>query len=121
MSEEHWETTDVVILYNELGILYGAQGKLYEAEQLVLKVLRLARLVWGKEQPEMASCYQNLAPLYTLWEKYEEAEELLKKIILEKEMLGKNHKRTIETMDGLKYVRTKLKEKSKNKELVQKR
>lgn len=57
MSEEHWETTDVVILYNELGILYGAQGKLYEAEQLVLKALRLAGLVWGK---------------------YEEAEELLK-------------------------------------------
>ena len=70
-----------------------------------------AKEVLGKKHPNNAVSNVNLAYLYVEQGRYAETQKLYEKaLLIQQEMLGKNHKRTIETLDGLKYVRYKLKE-----------
>ena len=60
-------------IYHNLGRLYLEQGKYQEAEELLIKSLRIKERVLGEVHPDTALICRNLAVLYERREKYEPA------------------------------------------------
>ena len=78
-----WRQTTLIQAqsYNNLAILYYAQGKYNEAETLYKKALKIREEVLGVNHPDTAFSYSNLAKLYHAQGKYEEAETLYQKAL----------------------------------------
>jgi tetratricopeptide (TPR) repeat protein len=86
------ETTTVALLYNRTGFHLEKFGQYSLVEPLYREVRRIYEQIHGKEHPDTATSYNNLAGLYQLQGKYDEAEPLFKEALkIDEAVLGKNH------------------------------
>ena len=81
--------------YNEIGLVYHAQGDYPKALEYYFKALEIYEKVLGKDHPNTASSYNNIGSLYYQQGNYPKALEYLNKAleIFEKK-LGPNHPNT---------------------------
>jgi tetratricopeptide (TPR) repeat protein len=61
LGDEH---PDVATSFNNLAVLYYAQGRYSEAEPLYQQALALRQNLLGDEHPDVATSFNNLALLY---------------------------------------------------------
>lgn len=98
-------TSHVVTDLNSLAKLYQALAleNFNKAESLYLKTLELCKSLSGKEQDSaLASCLMNIASLYSLQNRYSEAEDCYKQSLdLWKLLVGEKHYTVAALMNNL--------------------
>ncbi len=78
--------------FNDLALLYQAQGKYAEAEPLYKRSLAISEKALGPDHPEVATSLNNQALLYQAQGKYAEAEPLYKRALaIWEKALGPGH------------------------------
>ncbi len=91
-GEKHLDTS---ICYNNLALVYAAQGEYEKAEELYIKSMLINKKILSKKDPATVSVYNNLAALYADQGKYGKAEELyIKSLRISEKMLGEVHPQT---------------------------
>ena len=81
--------------YNNIGLLYNAQGDYPKALEYYFKALKIREKVLGTDHPDTASSYNNIGSLYYKKGKYKEALEYLNKALeIFKTKLGSDHPNT---------------------------
>ena len=78
LGKEHPST--LTIMHN-LAVLYKAQARYQEAEELYKEVLEKQEDILGKEHPSTLNTIHNLAGLYKDQGNYEEAERIYKEVL----------------------------------------
>ncbi len=77
---------------NNLALLYEAQGRYTEAEQLYQESLQLRREVLGNRHPDVATSLNNLAELYHMQGRYAKVEPLYQEALeILMTTVGENH------------------------------
>jgi tetratricopeptide (TPR) repeat protein len=69
------------VALRKLGIVFQAQGKLGEAEELLKRALAISEQALGNSHPDVAQALHNLAMVYGRQGKYGDAEELNKRAL----------------------------------------
>jgi tetratricopeptide (TPR) repeat protein len=96
---------ELSLSWNNLGLLYLAQGKYKDAEEILEKGLQLSKDLFGSHHPEVATSLNNIAALYQLQGKYEEAKSLFQQtLLLRQELLGNQHPEFVTSLNNLASV-----------------
>ena len=66
---------------NTLSLLYQAQGRYADAEQLYKRSLAIQEKVFGPDYPDIAAALNGLASLYQAQARYADAESLVQEVI----------------------------------------
>lgn len=82
----------ILMKFNNLATLYYQQGRYEEAEDLLLPVIELKKVLVRKEHREMALLISNLAQIYSQQGRYQEAEALcIQALEINRRLWGDNH------------------------------
>ena len=82
-------------LYNNIGVVYNAQGNYSEALEDHFKSLEIFKKVLGDEHIDTATSYNNIGGVYYAQGNYSEAlEYYFKSLEIFKKVLGEEHKKT---------------------------
>ncbi|KAJ5641444.1 hypothetical protein N7490_005444 [Penicillium lividum] len=99
LGPNHSSTLDTV---DDLGNLYGRQGKLDEAEQMYKRALAGKEKALGPDHISTLGTVNNLGNLYGDQGRLDEAEKMYKRALAGKETaLGLNHSSTLNTVNNL--------------------
>lgn len=83
---------DIADLSNNLAFLYEAEGDYDKAESLLLRALKIAHDILGKDDTETAAICNNLGTLYQKTKHFERAKEMHRMALDARESrLGENH------------------------------
>jgi tetratricopeptide (TPR) repeat protein len=90
---------------NDLAMVYEAQGKYVDAEELFKRALAIYEKTRGASQPIVANTINNLAAVYDEQGKYADAEGLYKRALaIREKTLGKEHPDVAHTLHNLGVV-----------------
>jgi tetratricopeptide (TPR) repeat protein/CHAT domain-containing protein len=93
------------VALNNLAIVYKAQGKYSEAEELYKRDLAISEKSLGASHPNVAQTLNNLANLYHDQGKYTDAVELHKRALaIREKALGKGHPNVAQSLQNLAGV-----------------
>ncbi len=85
--------------FNNLALVYQAQGRYIEAEPLYKRALVMLEKTLGTEHPEVARSLNNLAALYQAQGKYDEAEPFYKRALaIREKALGPEHPHVVQSL-----------------------
>ena len=104
-SKEDLNTLAVNTAMRNLAKTYSQQGRLKEAEELEVKVMKMAKKVFGEEHPYTLGSISSLAATLGKQGRLKEAEELLIQVIsTSKRILGQNHPQTLISISNLAFT-----------------
>jgi tetratricopeptide (TPR) repeat protein len=90
---------------NKLAVVYRAQGKYADAEELYKRALAIREKALGASHPNVAQTLNNLANLYDDQGKYADAESLHKRALaIREKALGARHPDVAESLNNLASV-----------------
>jgi tetratricopeptide (TPR) repeat protein/CHAT domain-containing protein len=93
------------VALNSLAVVYKAQGKYGEAEELYKRDLAISEKALGTSHPHVAQTLNNLANLNSNQGKYADAIELHKRALaIREKALGKNHPNVAQSLQNLAGV-----------------
>jgi tetratricopeptide (TPR) repeat protein len=93
------------VALNNLAMVFEAQGKYADAEELFKRALAIYEKARGASQPIVANTLNNLAAVYDEQGKYADAEGLYKRTLaIREKTLGKNHPDLADTLGNLAIV-----------------
>lgn len=104
LTQNEWPDNDpeVLVISNNLAVLYNAMGRYLEAEPLLTRGLEVRESIWGPDDPETLIGVYNLAHLYSAMGRYSDAESLYTRALEARErVLGTEHPDTLTTMNNL--------------------